>query len=555
MVQRLEHWAATRPTAPVYRYLPDGEHETESLTYLELDAWARAVATRLLDLRAGGGRVLLLLPQDLQFIKAFYGCLYAGAAAVPAMLPRPGRSLSQTLSILRVAEPDVVLTTASALPRLQTELTDAAPHARWLCIEDIAEPGDCAVDIAAPPRDPHSAAIIQFTSGSTGAPKGVVISQRNLVSNQEAIRQAFGHTSDLIVGGWLPMYHDMGLIGVVLQTAYCGGVSALMPPLAFLQNPLRWLRMVSRYRIMTTGGPNFGYELCAEKAQRLASEDLDLSCWSLAFTGSEPIRRSTLTKFCSRFERFGFRSSAIYPCYGLAEATLFVTGPAHSSTGGQTSWNDVGVEHDSTERSAVPCGHAWCGTQVEIVDPETRQRLSDAQIGEIWIRGDSVSSGYFRNPALTEQVFHGRLADPAERPFLRTGDLGFKQGDTLYVTGRIKDMIIVRGQNHYPQDIEHTVESCSELGRQQACVAFALQIDGAEYLVIVQELRRGASGESHQQLPAQISQRVVEEHGLKPYRIALVPPGSVPRTTSGKLRRAECRQMFERGEFAPWVVQ
>ncbi|HET9212138.1 MAG TPA: proline iminopeptidase-family hydrolase, partial [Thermoanaerobaculia bacterium] len=436
LIDLLRARAGEKGGAPLYTFLADGEAEEATLSYGGLDRRARAIGARLQQAGAAGERALLLYPPGLDFIAAFFGCLYAGAVAVPAYPPRAGRTQPRLRAIAGDARPRLVLTTA-AIAAKAAELSEQIPElagAEWIATESL---DSSAAERWTPPSlGPGTLAFLQYTSGSTAAPKGVMVTHANLLHNERLIGAAFGMDEESVVVGWLPLYHDMGLIGNVLQPLHAGGRCVLMSPVAFLQRPMRWLEAVSRYRGTVSGGPNFAYELCLRKAAPEALSRLDLSSWRVAYNGAEPVRASTLERFAEAFAPCGFRAEALYPCYGLAEATLFVTG-GHGAR---------------VEKERVSCGSAW--QRIVTVDPETGEERPE---GEVWISGPSVARGYWENEEATARDFHAFLPT-GEGPFLRTGDLGFLSGGELYVTGRLKDLIILRGRNHYPQDVELTAE-------------------------------------------------------------------------------------------------
>ncbi|MFM7881254.1 MAG: fatty acyl-AMP ligase, partial [Microcystis panniformis] len=400
-------------------------------------------------------------------------------------------------------------------------------------------------------------AFLQYTSGSTGMPKGVMVSHKNLLYNEKLIASAFGHTSETIGVGWLPLFHDMGLIGNVLQPVYVGFPCVIMPPEAFIQKPLRWLQAISRYNATSSGGPNFAYELCADKIKPQERENLDLSCWDVAFTGAEPVRAATLEKFANTFADYGFKREAFYPCYGMAETTLFVSGgiksqsPVIAAVDKLALLENSAVTINSQHPNAqllVGCGHAWLSEKIVIVNPESLTECRDGEIGEIWVSSDSVAQGYWNRPEQTAETFKAYLADTQVGPFLRTGDLGFLLAGELFITGRLKDLIIVQGRNHYPQDIESTVEK-SHPGLRQGCGAvFSVEIAGQERLVVVQEVERSYLRKLDS--PAvieQIIRSVAEEHQLDVYAVVLLKTASIPKTSSGKIQRQACRASFLAG--------
>ncbi|HKH46547.1 MAG TPA: amino acid adenylation domain-containing protein [Thermoanaerobaculia bacterium] len=544
--------AGERPERDAFIFLADGEDEGARFTWAELDRRARAIALALTESLAPGDRALLLYPPGLEFIAAFFGCLYAGVIAVPAYPPRPNdRAQTRLRAIARDAEPRAALTASAILAGVQA--SPALPElaaARWIATEELA-----GVDMELPEPDAESVAFLQYTSGSTATPKGVMVTHANLLHNEQMIGDAFAQDEDSVVVGWLPLYHDMGLIGNVLQPLHAGARCVLMAPVAFLQKPLRWLAAISHYRATTSGGPNFAYDLCVRRIGAEDRQDLDLSSWRLAFNGAEPVRAETLERFAAAFAPSGFRREAFYPCYGLAEATLFVSGGAADRAPRTTE-----VE----ERRLVSCGHAWGEQRIAIVDPEAGVELAPGRTGEIWITGPSVARGYWQNPEATQRDFRARLAKPApspwgegwgegdrinpEGPFLRTGDLGALRDGELYVTGRIKDLVILRGRNHYPQDLELTAERSHPDLRPGCGAAFAAEIGGEERLVVVQEVERQRRGD-FEELAAAIRRAIAEEHEVQAHEVVLVRAGTVPKTSSGKIQRRLCRELYLTSEL------
>jgi len=551
--------ADLEPGRRAYVFLQDGEAEAGELTYGELDRQARAVAAALGRSCVPGDRALLLFQPGLEFVAAFFGCLYAGVVAVPAYPPRSPRMLPRLRGMLDDARPAMVLTTSQALPRLRAWF-DADPEiapAPWIAVDGL-QPG-----LAERWRDPGVApgdlAFLQYTSGSTSTPKGVMVSHGNLLHNQRLIQEACGHSAESVFVTWLPVYHDLGLIGNVLQSTYVGAPCVMMAPVAFLQRPMRWLEVVSRYRGTTSGGPNFAYDLCARKAEGADLSRLDLSSWRVAFNGAEPVRSETLERFSAAFAGAGFDAAAHYPCYGLAEATLMVSGGRPGAPPMVRRFRAVGLEARRAEEAApgeprrclVGCGQPLGDQRVAIVETAgaAGTELPPGRIGEIWIAGPSVARGYWNRPAETEAAFGVRL-ETGEGPFLRTGDLGFLHGGELFVAGRIKDLLILRGRNVYPQDVELTAERSHPALRPGGAAAFPVDVGGEERLVLVLEVERQARPRSPEEAEAvftAVRRAMAEEHECHVHEVVLVPPGGVPRTTSGKVQRRGCRALFLEG--------
>ncbi len=559
----LRYHAQQHPDRLAFTFLKNGEQEEAQWTFNILDRYARAIAAQLQLRGLAGTRVLLSYPPGIEFITGFLGCLYAGAIAVPVTPPKRNQHGSRLATIALDARASALLTCTSLANELTAHCRSyPALQALPLLISD--DHHDQAAHWAdqwnAPQLDGDDIAFLQYTSGSTGAPKGVVISHRNILHNEAMVQRAFGHDANTVFVGWLPLYHDMGLIGNVLQPIFLGIHCVLMSPVAFTQKPIRWLRAISHYRATTSGAPNFAYDLCAQRITPEQCEGLDLSSWQVAYNGAEPVRAATLTRFSERFRPFGFQAHAFYPCYGMAEATLFIAGqPAGQQPTVMTvdalalaanRVQPVAATHDSSTRDLVGCGHSWQGQQLHIVDPNTTKACSEGQIGEIWVSGDSVAHGYWNNESATLEAFAARIDGLDEGPFLRTGDLGFMWNGALFVTGRLKDIIIVAGRNHYPQDIEATVATSHVAFRDGGTAAFTVDSDSDPQLVIVQEIERSALRQLDSDECAQlIKQIVAAEHGLKVHDVVLIAPSTIPKTTSNKIRRQTCRTHYLAGEL------
>ena len=561
LVDLLSYRAQNQPLQTAYQFIRNGETEIGKLTYQELEQQAKTIAGYLQSLEMAGERALLLYPPGLEFITAFFGCLYAGVIAVPAYPPRRNQKMSRLQSLVIEAQAKVALTTESLSNKIKSRFAQNPefPQLHWLTTDNITSEKS---QLWIPPNvTSNTLAFLQYTSGSTGTPKGVMITHGNLLHNECAIAEAFGHTKDTIVVGWLPLFHDMGLIGNVLQPLYLGRPCFLMSPVDFLQKPFRWLQAISRFKATTSGGPNFAYDLCVRKVTPEQRASLDLSSWEVAFTGAEPVRSQSLKQFAETFKSCGFRPNAFYPCYGMAETTLFITGglktasPTIQQLSGTALEQNQVVESNSSDkdsqiREIVSCGQTWLDMNVVIADPETLTRCSSDRVGEIWVSGSSVAGGYWNRPVETEQTFNAYLTDTGEGPFLRTGDLGFIKDRELFVTGRLKDVIIVRGQNYYPQDIEQTVEQSHPALRQGCSAAFAVEIKGSERLIIVQEVERSYLRKLDiNEIVSKFREAVTAEHGLQVYATVLVKPGSIPKTSSGKIQRHACRAKFLAGEL------
>jgi len=560
LVDLLRWRAQQQPHKVAYTFLTDGDHEEVNITYAELDRQAQALAVRLQHMVQPGERAILLYPPGLAFITGFFGCLYAGVIAVPAYPPHSKRPMPRLDAIVRNAQPKVALTTQAVWPKVHAQFTE-----RTDLTEEFILPTDTLaveqMELWQPPTlGSDSLAFLQYTSGSTGNAKGVMITHGNVFHNEQMIATAFENDEQSIGVGWLPLFHDMGLIGHVLQPLYVGIPVILMSPLAFLQRPIRWLRTISHYRATGSSAPNFGYDLCIQAIKPEQCVDLDLSSWRVAVTGAEPVRAETVQRFCERFGPYGFRPEAFYPCYGLAESTVFVSGGLSTDPPILLEVDKAALEKGQVVpvaegqpdgQTLVGCGQSWADQQVVIVHPDKLTRCAENEVGEIWVCGPSVALGYWQQPEATQQTFGGYLADSGAGPFLRTGDLGFLQGKELFVTGRIKDLIIIRGRNHYPQDIEQTVEKSHPALQHSAGAAFSVELDGEERLVIVQEVKR-----THiRNLPldevlGNIRQAVTQEHQVPIHTMLLLEPGTIPKTSSGKIQRRACRDEFLTNKLA-----
>jgi len=542
-----------------FTFLLNRETEEVSLTYQALAQKARAIATVLQKMKARGERAVLLYQPGLEFIAAFFGCLYAGVIAVPVHLPKRNHHSHRLLGIVTDAQATLFLTTTSVLSNLAHTLKEELKLAGLSCLITDEIDSNQTNNWQPLPIESDTLAFLQYTSGSTGAPKGVMISHGNLLHNLSGIHQCFEHTPNSRGVIWLPPYHDMGLIGGVLQPIYGGFPVILMPPLAFIQKPIRWLQVISRYQATTSGGPNFAYEFCVNRIKPEQLATLDLSSWEVAFTGAEPIRAQTLERFAQTFAACGFRRQAFYPCYGMAETTLLISGGLKAQApiirfvdGIELSQNRVvsAVDANTDSQAIVGCGSSWLEQKIVIVNPKSLTECSDTEVGEIWVSGGSIAQGYWQQTEQTEQTFRAYLADTGKGPFLRTGDLGFLLDGELFITGRIKDVMIIRGQNHYPQDIELTVQKSHPALRVDCGAAFTVEFNGSERLVIVQEVERSYLRQLNiNEVVGNIRQAVTAEHSLQVYATILVKTGSIPKTSSGKIRRHACRAEFLTGSL------
>ncbi|MCG6137934.1 MAG: AMP-binding protein [Nostoc sp. LLA-1] len=555
IVSILRYRGQNQPNRQSHIYLEDRGIEPSVLTYQALDIRAQAIASELQFYGFCGERALLLYPPGLEYISAFFGCLYAGVVAVPAYPPRLNRSMFRLQSIIADVQPAVILTIKSHLEKVKHLLAGSLQlNVHWVATDDL--PNSLAAAWHEPVIDSDTLAFIQYTSGSTGSPKGVMISHQNILYNEKMLQLAFEHTEQSIGVGWLPLFHDMGLIGNIFQPLYVGFPCTLMSPVDVLQNPFKWLQAISRYKGTTSGGPNFIYDLCIRKITPEQRMKLNLGSWDVAFTGAEPIRSETIEKFAEVFKPCGFRREAFYPCYGMAETTLIVSGgykknqpvlqkvqkEALTQTRVLSANQDCG---DEQIQAFIGCGKPLLDEEVLIVNPKTATRCLSNEIGEIWVAGSNVAQGYWNNTEATKQIFQAYLADTGAGPFLRTGDLGFLYDGELFITGRMKDLIIIRGRNHYPQDIELTVEQSHPALRPGCGAAFSVDIAVEEQLVVIQEIERAYLKKLDvDEIFNAICRAVAQQHEIQVHAILLIKTGSIPKTSSGKIQRYACRTDF-----------
>ena len=562
LVDVLRYRATEQPNDPAYIFLPDRGAERLSLSFAELYTRARAVAVSLADRGQKGDRAVLLFSPGLDFIVAFFACLLAGVIAVPMMIPRRASSRDASAAILADCSPCFAMTRRDLVTDARPELMERFGIGRldWVFV-------DCRRPVSAELRAPlplparEDIALLQYTSGSTSSPKGVMVSHRNLIENSEMIRIALGNTRNSTHVSWVPLYHDMGLILNVLQSFYVGALCVLLAPVSFMQRPLSWLRAIHDYRAEVAGGPNFAFDLCVRRHRPEEIHGIDLSCWKVALNGAEPIRASTIDRFAATFAPYGFDAKSIHPAYGMAEATLLISA-GRRGTGPITRR----IDRDALQRNQivapakaqdaqilVGCGRRLVGERLAIVDPETRMSRGPGLLGEVWVAGPHVAHGYWRNPEATASAFRARTASGGAQSWLRTGDLGFlDENGELYITGRIKDLIIIRGINHYPQDIEETVQDCHTALRRHCGAAFSVpDHNDEEQLVLVQEVERTFRRQiAVEEIIAAIREAISKEHEIAAREIVLIRTGSLPKTSSGKIQRRLTRQMFLAGTLS-----
>jgi acyl-CoA synthetase (AMP-forming)/AMP-acid ligase II len=566
LVQVARWRAEQQPQELAFTFLTDGEQKADRLRYGDLDRRARTVAAELQRRGGRGQRVVLLFNPGVDFIVGLYGCLYAGALPVPVNPPEPLR-LSRTLprlhAVLEDSQARFLLGSEEVFQYVSGGLADAADTER-IALEEIPDSAELERHWRPAAADDQELALLQYTSGSTGRPRGIVLTHANLMHSVAGMHRE--DSADVVGVCWLPPYHDFGLIAGVLLPVYSGRRTVLMSPLSFVERPMRWLQAISRHRGTTTGAPNFAYELCVRKMRPDECRDLDLSCWRIAAVAAEPVRATMIERFSEAFRPYGFRREAFLPAYGLAEAVLNVTckrwyrAPVLRSFA-RRALEEKRVEEvasgDSSGQELVGCGEPWPSDRVLIVDPETCRPLGPGAIGEVWVQSPQVGQGYWNRPEETEYTFRARLADDPQATFLRTGDLGFFHASELFVVGRIKELIILDGRNYYPHDIERAIAGCHPALRPNEGAAFSCDLEGQERLVIVHEVRR-SSRYSLDDVLTSIRRELAEEYLFSPYAIVLIPGGTLPKTSSGKIRRRTCREMYLRRELeivAEWRAE
>ena len=558
IVEILQRRALSQGGDAAYIFLQDGENEEVRLTYEELDLQARAIAFQLQQLVTPGSRALLVYSYSagLEFIAAFFGCLYAGVVAVPCHPPKNRLTTLEVQTRLVSSEAEVILTESSLFNKLKKQLPVAHPtKLHWLNTEKI----DTQTQWTVPKINSDTLAFLQYTSGSTGEPKGVMITHGCLMQNQEMLRLAFGHTQDLVGVGWLPLFHDMGLIGNVIQPIYTGGCCVMMSPISFVLKPIRWLQAISKYQAVTSGAPNFAYDLLCDRVTEEQAARLNLSSWELAFCGAEPVQTATMERFSRKFARCGFKSTAFYPCYGMAEATLIITGGDKAKSLTIKYLDKAALEQDrvvirdkdrSRTTALVSAGYPWLDGKIAIADPDSLTECPPDRIGEIWFSSSSVGKGYWKLPEQTKETFEASLNGDR---FLRTGDLGFISDGELYITGRLNDVMVFWGLNHYPQQIERTVEQCHPALKTNCGAALSVEVQGKPRLVVVQEIERThRKSLVFDEVVEAIRWQIFQQHFIDVYAIVLLQPGRIPKTSSGKVRRSVCKAMFLESSLDIW---
>jgi acyl-CoA synthetase (AMP-forming)/AMP-acid ligase II len=555
----LQTRAEREPDKTAFVFLKDGEDDEEKITYKELDHAARDVAQRLTAMSLKGERALMMFPPGLEFVKALFGCFYAGVIAVPAYPPRKNRSLDRIKTLVNDSGAGIVISTDDIYESIGRSFSDILElqQLSWM-ITDVMDTNTIQspnLPISQSPN-PSDIALLQYTSGSTGQPKGVMVTHRNIIRNVEFIRKSFELSRKSVSVTWLPSFHDMGLVDGVIEPVYTGFPGVLIPPVAFLQKPVRWLKAISKYGGTHGGGPNFAFDLCVDGISEEEKQGIDLSALKTLYCAAEPIRKNSFERFVDSFHNIGFKAKKLCPGSGMAETTLIITGPRAGRgpvylgiSGNALEQNRVipvsGREQDV--RYLVGVGFPWLDTNVRIVDPETSLPCKKDQVGEIWVSGSIVTAGYWNKTVETDQTYSAKIKGESGSGFLRTGDLGFFYHGELFISGRLKDLIILHGRNYYPQDIEYLAEASHPALRSNASAAFSVDADNGEKLVIVAEVERTALRNLDIVAVCEaIRQKIAEELELEVYAIQLLRTASILKTSSGKIQHKACREGFLR---------
>ena len=553
LLHLLQHRAATRPEATAIVHEP-GEADPYDVSYQQLWQRVSGAAAQIAAETREGDRVVLLFPSGTEFVAAFLGSILSRRIAVPASIPRNERAVDRTLAIVRDSGATLIATTPQLMLKLQTMLGRVP-------FPDGKTPGVIAIDakvsglgnsgVACSGSD---VAFLQYTSGSTSHPKGVMVTNDNLSDNLARIHRVFGFEESTQFINWLPVHHDMGLIGGILAPLAAGCSTVLMSPMEFIQRPIRWLELVTRYRGTISGAPNFAYDACVSRIPDEHLEGLDLSSWRVAFNGSEPIRAQTFDRFARRFEPYGLSPEAIFPCYGLAESTLLVAGkgtdPYRTATFDRNELKQHRAVPAESGRTLVGCGQPIDGHELAIVDPDTGQRCKVGEVGEVWLSGPSVCKGYWNRSEESAYSFSATLSGDPGRTFLRTGDLGVMHDGQLYISGRLKNIVIIRGLNYACEDIEDLSQGSHAAVRGAPAAAFGVDGPTGEQLVVAQEINRAyLNAFDREEITAAIQESIVLNHGVRASDVVLVQPRALPRTTSGKLRRPQARDLYLSGKL------
>ena len=561
LLRLLEYRAATQPNQQIYRFLVDKKNaEPEEITNLELATKARQVAFLLINHGVKhGDRILINHFPGIRYIISFFATLYAGGIAVPVYPPRFNTRMDRISIIVKDSGAKIALTSSLVTKSMVLDEEEDLKHITWIETDVNLNSISEIKDFELPSFSQDDMAFMQYTSGSTSSPKGVMLTHGSLLANLQGIYHKFEIDPQIDHGViWLPPYHDMGFIGGILVPLYSGFGVTLMSPFTFIQRPLRWLEAINKYRGTISGGPNFAYDQCVRRIRDSALESLDLSSWRVAFCGAEPIRPDILSSFSNRFSIAGFKEKALYPCYGLAESTLIVTGGkadekfmTFDSDCQQlesehiASLADENNQEKKRIRSFVACGSALANHDVRIVHHETKELCSDGHIGEVWVSGPSVAKGYWKRTKATVESFQATyVGQENDKKYLRTGDLGFIKNNEIYITGRIKDMLIIRGKNFYPQDIEISVNQSHKLMKLGVGAVFSITKNEEEHVMVLSEVSENIATEVLDEVIEAIESRIFEDHGLSPGGIHLLKPSSIPFTSSGKVMRQASKKIF-----------
>lgn len=542
---------------PAYTFI-DNDFE-ETMTYQQLFARSYSVATEIRKYGSSGQRVILAFPSGLDYICSFFGCLMAGVVAVPVYPPKTSKKDIRFEAILKDSEASIILTSPSVLESLQIRNSDFLKQGvTWLTPNDKVEMVDDSPNLF--PCTPDTLAFLQYTSGSTSTPKGVMVTHENIIANTRMMKETYKFPADGVTVSWLPLFHDLGIIGMIINALYNGYHCVFLSPLSFLQSPITWLKAITKYKGNITAAPNFAFDLCVRKIKPEQIDTLDLTSFTHALCGSEPIKMSSVQNFISKFAPAGFRSEAFIPSYGLAEATLMVSGAGYGTAPKsvllhknqllqnkiETAFIAPFAEWNKSEfTEVVSCGPISRELIVRIVDPVNGRACSPDRIGEIWVSGPSIARGYWNQSEATTTTFQAQIVDEEGVQFLKTGDLGFIMSGELYITSRLKDTILIRGENHYPNDIEWSVVNCNPYLNKEACGAFSILDDNHdEQLIVVAEIERQFRKADLQPVVKAVRACIAEEHSLQLYGLILCSPGGVPKTTSGKIQRNHCKSLF-----------
>ncbi|RXJ81155.1 AMP-binding protein [Arcobacter sp. F2176] len=577
--QVLEYYALKYPEKVAIRFLARGEDETDSITYLQLKQQSHAIATQLLTQYKRGDTALLIFDASIDVIVAFWGCVYAGIIAVPIPIPNGNKGMDNVAHIVEDAEISLIISHTSVESRLSKKFKENIQLKRlnWLIVNKKNFKENIFLDKEV--FSSNQLLLLQYTSGSTNKPKGVKVSHQNMIAHQEGLKEAFYSDEKSVVVSWLPYYHDMGLIGKIIHATFCGATLILMPPIAFVQNPFRWLQAISKYQGTNSAAPNFAYEDCLRNITNEQLSQLNLSSWKVAWNAAEPIHANTVVNFCNRFSQCGFNPQSLTTAYGMAESTLAISVADIKSKlkllaidenefkqGNIKVIKELFIDSNLEEISqykkvVVDCGNCISNHQIKIVDPKNRLLCSDYKIGEVWFSGKSVANGYWKKETLSQSTFFATIQNSNNsETYLRTEDMGFMdKNKNLFIVGRHKDMIIIHGENYAPQDLEFSIFNSHEAFVESGCSAFSVMSQGKEKVVIVQEIKRTQRKKvDFEKLLSHVKNILSQEYQLQLFALVFIHQANLPKTTSGKVQRKLCKHLFINEEFSPlysWVPQ